>query len=147
MEREEECERRRGDHMYKSHAKRLASVYRTGPARSMSPLSIIIANKRRSARKRKIEWMLTSEDAARIMCEECYYCGVMPSGGIDRTDSDVGYILSNSMSCCTRCNVMKNVQSSDDFLEHVRRIWAFRCFVESAPSSPVGACSSTEGKG
>ncbi len=42
--------------------------------------------------------------------------------GIDRIDSSLGYIVSNCVSCCKRCNYMKNSLSLEAFIAHVNKI-------------------------
>ena len=46
--------------------------------------------------------------------------------GIDRIDSSKGYIKSNVVACCSKCNIMKNVYSEKEFLNHVEQINRFQ---------------------
>ncbi len=57
----------------------------------------------------------------------CNYCGLKPQfphtrNGIDRVDSNVGYIESNCVPCCKFCNWSKNDYTLDEFKEWVIRI-------------------------
>lgn len=80
---------------------------------------------RSSARSRGIEFNLT--EAQYIDCGyDCYYCGSNSYGGLDRVDSDNGYVKGNIVACCSRCNYMKNDMSQDSFYEHVTRICAHK---------------------
>ena len=42
----------------------------------------------------------------------CFYCEKFSENrsycGIDRVDNDIGYILSNCVSCCSNCNDIKS---------------------------------------
>jgi hypothetical protein len=66
------------------------------------------------AKKRDIEWSLTLEEYVDLIILPCYYCAnklgepVKRSIGLDRLDSNKGYELTNVVSCCNNCNVMKN---------------------------------------
>jgi hypothetical protein len=80
----------------------------------------------RNSRKRAREFKLTQEEVSELIQKNCEYCGAGPSNlkrsrnrrsrrfnegflynGIDRKDSAIGYILSNVVPCCSRCNQIK----------------------------------------
>lgn len=73
---------------------------------------------------------LTKDQFLSLALANCYYCGVLPSNsytlrgitlnysGIDRKDSAVGYIFTNCLPCCFRCNRAKNKYSYEDFLNY-----------------------------
>lgn len=68
-----------------------------------------------NAEKRNYVFSLTYEDFLYIIFAPCYYCGKKLAGGIDRIDSDIGYSLQNSRSCCWICNRAKMDTSEYDF--------------------------------
>jgi len=100
------------------------------------------------------EWKLTREQAINIFEGKCYYCGIEPQNvynvyiqkngttvtqnairavqaevlvnGIDRIDSNLGYIYSNVVSCCTTCNFAKNTLNIKDFYSWLDRIAKFQ---------------------
>lgn len=55
----------------------------------------------------------------------CSYCGASGKIGIDRVDSSDGYTKENSIPCCWPCNQMKYTHSSEDFLYHIKKIYAY----------------------
>ena len=69
-----------------------------------------------------------------ITSKHCHYCNSEPSNklerlasngafvysGIDRIDSNVGYIPNNIVPCCSTCNQMKMEMSRQEFLDHIR---------------------------
>ena len=71
-----------------------------------------------------------------IITKNCHYCNAAPSlphikrstnglfisNGIDRLDSNIGYIYENCVPCCRTCNVMKNVLTHNEFITHIERI-------------------------
>lgn len=63
------------------------------------------------AKKRGISWELTLEQyRVLILQNKCHYCdsNLSETGcGLDRTNNNLGYILSNVVPCCGRCNDMK----------------------------------------
>lgn len=66
------------------------------------------------ARNRKLEWDLTFDDYQKFINNSCVYCGnsISQTGtGLDRQDNNKGYIITNVVACCGRCNRIK----SDEF--------------------------------
>lgn len=50
----------------------------------------------------------------------------VPVNGVDRISSKKGYTIDNTVSCCWKCNMMKNTLSEKDFLEHIDKIFNFK---------------------
>lgn len=82
---------------------------------------------------------LTPEDFRLITKKNCYYCLVVPKqeiragynssapyvyNGIDRKDNLMGYMLSNCIPCCAKCNYMKGTLGQDVFICHILTIAA-----------------------
>jgi 5-methylcytosine-specific restriction endonuclease McrA len=86
------------------------------------------------AKRRNLEWALSSIDFMKLLFSSCIYCGSPPSrlvkvsvhqqmvNGIDRVDSSVGYILDNCVPCCMFCNRAKNDSTQKEFLEWIERL-------------------------
>ena len=90
-----------------------------------------------------------------LISSNCYYCGRKPiettrwkscehktqprlkHNGIDRVDSNIGYTQDNTVSCCSMCNIMKNVYSQKDFLDQATRIHLFNN--KSSTTIPIGS--------
>jgi hypothetical protein len=68
-----------------------------------------------------IDFELTAKEFEDLVAGICVYC-LQPATGIDRRDSKKGYTLSNSQSCCGRCNLMKRDMTEDTFIEQCQRI-------------------------
>ena len=84
---------------------------------------------KQNAKQRNIEFDLTFEDFDNITKQPCFYCGGFNGkcddisyGGLDRIDSNNGYILDNVVPCCEICNKMKLDHDLHDFLEHIKKI-------------------------
>jgi hypothetical protein len=92
---------------------------------------------RNSAKKRNIDFELTKEQFSELMHGDCFYCGAEPKkrifrrktssfnyclNGIDRVDSNLGYTIENSISCCDTCNRAKLDHSLEYFLEWVEKV-------------------------
>lgn len=89
---------------------------------------------RYGAKRRKITFDLTEEEALTLLAGNCHYCGIEPLrvlsegpgqfiyNGIDRIDSRLGYQSGNVLSCCTACNMAKRVMSYDEFLTWIDRV-------------------------
>jgi hypothetical protein len=75
-----------------------------------------------SAKYRKINFYLTSDDVYKILDGDCHYCGKATANGIDRLNSEIGYENGNCVPCCTMCNYMKRDFSYEMFIEQCRKI-------------------------
>ncbi len=97
---------------------------------------------KRGARKRGLTFAISFNRFLKITKQRCSYCGITPVSkyrnsnanplyyyiynGIDRMDSEVGYISGNITPCCSLCNSFKGTYSVELFLEHCGRIWGFQ---------------------
>lgn len=79
------------------------------------------------AKERNIAYLLTDEQAIKLLHGDCYYCGQPHADGIDRYDSNQGYTLSNCVPCCKVCNIMKNKFDSKTFFKHIKLIYERHC--------------------
>jgi hypothetical protein len=94
-----------------------------------------------NAKYRGLDFELSKEFFKWISKQPCHYCGVEPYqvhkqkrsngsfvfNGIDRVDNNIGYIESNCVPCCGRCNYMKNswsVEEIKDWIVTVYNHWA-----------------------
>jgi len=89
-----------------------------------------------SAQKRKIDWELSIDQFMSLCQSDCNYCGATPvqrvmnrhtinANGIDRVDSDKGYVVGNTVPSCGLCNKMKMKLTREEFLEHIEKIYRF----------------------
>ena len=99
-----------------------------------------------SAEKRNIEFCLTFDDFNMLISKNCEYCGsapVLPTNqkyhkakqfnndpdasfnGIDRVDSNLDYTIDNCVPCCEYCKKVKLNKSTNEFLQHVSKIYKF----------------------
>ncbi|CAB4197007.1 hypothetical protein UFOVP1290_527 [uncultured Caudovirales phage] len=108
--------------------------------RSICPWSVDRNHYYLGAKQRNLEFNISVEDFMQLSILPCFYCGKEPNmqcfaaelrevgvlkNGIDRVDSTIGYMLSNCVSCCTRCNFEKSNQSYSDFIENTRRRYEY----------------------
>lgn len=102
-------------------------------------LRAVLTTYKITAKKRNIEWKLSSEEFMHLAAQDCHYCGRPPFQyrsyreykgayymGIDRVDNDLGYIQTNVVPCCTFCNVAKRCRSQEDFYEWIRMVYEHR---------------------
>ena len=89
---------------------------------SLTPDYRFIRYKAQSKTRGK-EFLLTKEEFKSIYGKSCVYCGdVNESMGLDRVNSNNGYVIGNVVSCCRRCNQAKNDMTLDEFIGHCRKI-------------------------
>lgn len=118
---------------------------------------------KRNAIKRKIEFGLSFEQFNKLITQDCHYCGQEPVSsdrwdkmehkgqpklcynGIDRIDSNAGYTETNAVACCSKCNLMKNIFDTSEFLDHVYKICQFN--KKSSTTIPNGSTSQANGDG
>lgn len=93
--------------------------------------NLLYASYRCSAENRSLSFELTKEQFKLLTTQNCFYCGKEPNqkykpylskgyvyNGVDRRNNEIGYVLSNVVSCCKLCNWMKNSFLESDFLAH-----------------------------
>lgn len=68
------------------------------------------------------EFKLSREEFIQLFISNCHYCGSENARGIDRIDSDKGYIEGNVLPCCSICNFMKKNHPYDLFISQVIKI-------------------------
>lgn len=113
-----------------------------------------------NADSRHHDFELTFDQFNNLISGNCAYCDSEPrikngghfekrkhkgqpdlyTNGIDRVDSSRGYTIDNCVSCCSKCNRMKNVYSKDEFLSHIEKIYLFN-FKEGSSTIPKGSTS------
>lgn len=102
-----------------------------------------IEDQNKSAKRKYKAFELTLEEFSDLVTKPCYYCGSEPTSdnvwnksgkrktiseeakfnGIDRIDSNIGYIKDNCVPCCKICNRMKSDLTTTDFWSHINRLY------------------------
>jgi hypothetical protein len=88
-----------------------------------------------SAKRRDFIFDLSYEQFIDITSMNCHYCGIEPSqvhkyrtypsyryNGIDRVDSQIGYISSNCVPCCKICNYAKMDMPYREWEGYIKRL-------------------------
>lgn len=104
-----------------------------------SAFNSLFGNYAHGAKTRGLPFELTKDDAKLLFKQNCFYCGIQPTkyfckagmngaylfNGIDRKNNskDIGYTLSNCVTCCTACNYRKNNTDVEDFIEWIKRVY------------------------
>ena len=85
-------------------------------------LQIAFGTYKRRSKQKGLKFDLSLEQFHQLTSENCFYCNQKPHNvchgryggeaytysGIDRKNSDIGYVMSNSLPCCIFCNIFKN---------------------------------------
>ncbi len=100
--------------------------------------SVIYGGYKHRMKKRGLDFDLTKPEFRKLAEQFCFYCGKSPSNfmkgpygpngdwyynGLDRVDSNRGYTKENTVSCCKRCNIAKNNQTSEEFFVQIKSIY------------------------
>ena len=83
------------------------------------------------AKKRELYCDLPFVEYCELVKQLCFYCeGSLPvtGTGLDRIDSDLGYVSGNVRPCCRQCNVAKNGYTEIEFKEWLGRVTKARWF-------------------
>lgn len=90
----------------------------------------------KKANSRGKDFELTFKQFDNFITGNCYYCGIIPSNqykykkkditimynGVDRVNPDLGYTLSNCVSCCKTCNFLKGTLQKEEFINQINKI-------------------------
>jgi len=108
-----------------------------------------VSNYKSNAKIRNINWELTYDEAIKLLKSNCHYCGRKPNhqynlyngrrkylnnidkyeikySGIDRINSNLGYVKNNVVSCCIICNLGKNNLEYDEFISWIDDLIKYR---------------------
>lgn len=105
-----------------------------------SSFNAVFRRYKHQAKKRNVNFKLTKEQFKKLTQKDCFWCGSEPSqeyrrdnangsfiyNGVDRYDSNKGYILDNCVTSCGKCNVMKNNLTENEFIFHLKKILKHR---------------------
>lgn len=111
-------------------------------------LNIFLSTYKSRAKRDNINYNLTITEFKLLINQNCDYCGSIPKtrqlkygrhnkvynlncNGIDRVNSDIGYILENCVSCCKLCNFFKLNHSKIEFLDQIKKIYEFQLLKEN----------------
>lgn len=109
-----------------------------------SGLKSLFTSYKSGAKTRGLDFKLTLKEFKELTCQNCSYCNLVPSqllikrdhddptwgqylyNGIDRVDNTIGYILSNCVPCCKRCNIAKQDLTKKEFLAWIERLYKYQ---------------------
>lgn len=77
------------------------------------------------ANRRRLIWNIDFDEYARLCLLPCAYCEefFQTSGsGLDRVDSSQGYLLTNVVPCCKRCNFVFMAERKDKIFTHIAKM-------------------------
>lgn len=114
-----------------------------GREKAFGFISQMYANYRAAASRRLLCFELSQENFSALIKQNCHYCRslpiskenradvkkgafkeTIPINGVDRVNSDIGYILSNCVPCCSICNRAKASMSYADFFTWIDKLKA-----------------------
>lgn len=79
--------------------------------------------------KKNIVFELSSKQFNNLINDNCFYCNKNSDNnhknGIDRKDNKLGYIITNCLTCCSECNIMKCNLDYNIFINHCKRVTVY----------------------
>lgn len=90
-------------------------------------------NYKRSATTKQLLFEIENDSFVNLVKQNCNYCGIIQDkgfNGIDRIDSKVDYILSNCVSCCEKCNMLKGCLSINTFKQIIEHILVYNKLID-----------------
>ena len=81
---------------------------------------------RNRAKRLGKDFNLSLEEYKELLSCPCFYCkGPLPETGtgLDRINSDLGYVHGNVRPCCKKCNQAKSNMTEREFKEWILRIF------------------------
>lgn len=120
--------------------------YNNQKAPGEASYNVVYSCYRYNAKKKNFQFDLDKETFKKIVSQNCYYCGEKPKdynpyiiknaeishvgvsrawikvNGVDRLDSNLGYIKENCITCCSVCNKMKLKYTVNFFIQHIFKI-------------------------
>lgn len=126
-----------------THTHKTKKVYSKTKNPEISYLKKIFHSQRCDANPahRNIPWTLTFEEWKDLVTQNCYICGSEPTlregkihmfagtrvpiNGLDRIDTEKGYVYGNVSACCSTCNYMKHKMTLNEMLSHIEKIKKF----------------------
>jgi len=100
-----------------------------------SAANSLFHNYRRGAKSRGLVFELSKELFIAMIRQDCNYCGIPPKqvmktkssmllyNGIDRVDNNLGYLPSNVVPSCKKCNETKRALSKEEFFRWIISIY------------------------
>jgi hypothetical protein len=101
-----------------------------------------LSDYRKKAKRKGLPFDLTEEQFFALTQQPCHYCGREPYrtshtkgthyhgdfvyNGVDRKDSEQGYVRTNCVPCCHTCNLGKCDSSYEEFVQYLNRVAVFR---------------------
>ena len=93
-----------------------------------------IAQYKGNAGTRKLDWLLSEDEARELLTAPCAGCGSPPHrkittntaeitcNGVDRIDNSKSYVVGNVQTLCKTCNFAKAELSQDEFMSYLDNI-------------------------
>lgn len=129
-----------GKHLKENSVKSCGCLYKDKIRKDLE--TFIFPVYKSSAKSRGLAFDLSEEFMRKCIKNKCFYCDGEPSNlkklpilkgedfirtlayqGIDRINSEMGYIEKNCVSCCITCNRMKNNLDQQGFFLHLKKIY------------------------
>lgn len=101
----------------------------------------LLSSYKNNAKHENREWLLSNDEFYKLVKSTCFYCGETPNqlircglksfyfyNGIDRLNNEIGYLIDNCITCCSKCNFIKRNLEKDLFLNKIKEIYNHRIF-------------------
>lgn len=125
--------------------KNKAAIRNTKPA-GVHAFNFLLNSYRQRAKREAISFTISESEFKQLTSSNCHFCGTLPLkispvpalrkrskvngyymyNGIDRIDSNMGYDLTNCVTCCETCNKAKRDLTLAEFYLWINRLMKFQ---------------------
>ena len=100
----------------------------------------LVNNMKANAKAKNLDFELSHKEVKELTSSPCFYCGILPHrvyypkgsnggylyNGIDRVDNSKGYVKTNVVPSCFKCNSTKGAKSVKEFLDWIERVYLYQ---------------------
>jgi hypothetical protein len=114
------------DNTRKAELNRKGRERNRGTENRLNPINVV-KTYMRSAGEKNREFDLSVEEITKLITQDCRFCGKKCEEtevhGVDRTNSQIGYLSPNTATACSTCNYMKRDMTNRDFAKAIIEVY------------------------
>ena len=91
-------------------------------------INLLFSEYKRRETRDGIKFSLDKDKFDELVKQNCNYCGKLANAckrecnGLDRINSNIGYIMANVVPCCSTCNWAKHIMTLEEFKQWIQQV-------------------------